>query len=165
VRVVVPVRGCSRDSKIREQRAIGQEKHVAGLDVAMDDAEPVHLLQAIEQIEADLDDLMRGKGTRFEPLLQRWASHLLHAVVLQPLALIFIIDDDDVLMAERGEDTRFTEKRFATIGGVELGTQNLDGFRPHELEVVNEVNAAHPAAAEEAFNAVVRAQGPLQTFL
>src|SRR5207249_2230034 len=87
----------------------------------------------------------------------------LHDVVLQALAFPHLMNDDDVGVLDAGEDLCFAQECRGAVGGRELRPQNLDGDRSVEQDLMGEIDATHPTAAELALYPVVRRYCALQS--
>ena len=146
-----------RDAEIGELRAqrIIHEKHVARLDVAVDDARAMHALETVEQVAAHFHGVADRQGPALETLRERLALDVLHDVEMQAVAVPRVVDRDDVGMPHPRQHAAFPHERLSGVSGGELGAQDFHGDGRVEGHIRREVDCAHTAARKPLLEAVV----------
>ena len=135
--------------------AVVEQDDVAGLDVAVDDAALVRMLQRGEELGHHAAGLgEREAPARVEQALQVATAHQLHRDERRIGAgvLAVLVDADDARVAEPAGGLGLAPEAHAQLGG-EVGVslveaQHLDGDRPLDHRVVALVDHAHGAAPE-----------------
>ena len=122
---------------------------VGALQVAMDDA----LLVGVLESRGDLETVTNGIGGRQRPrgdgLLERAAGDVLHGDKGRPVFLADLMDDADVRMAEGGCHPGLAEETGAVVGiADEIGREEFDRDGPLELKVLRLEDQSHPAPAD-----------------
>ena len=126
------------------------EQDVLGLDVAVDHAVPVGVVQREPDLAGDPDGgRHRQPALALQPLAQRLARHVRHDVVEEPVGLAGVEQRQDVGMGEAGDDADLPEEALGAHRGGELRVDHLEGDRPVMSEVVGEVDRGGAAAAQE----------------
>ena len=110
------------------------EDHVRRLDVAMDDPDPVRVIERVGDLRADLERLRERERRALLPLRDVLAFEPLHRDVGLPLVELAERDDaDDARVAEPGEDAALaTEARFfspASTPGIAMTFSATGTFR------------------------------------
>ena len=122
---------------------------VLRLDVAMDDAVLVGVLQGAADFAGDLE---RGVERELllprEPLPERLALGERHDVVEQAAGLSRVVQREDVGVLEGRGDLDLAEEPLAAEHGRQLGLEQLDGDGAAVLQVLGEEDDRHPAVAE-----------------
>ncbi len=108
-----------------------------------------------------------GRPARVEPALRREqgaevdALDIAHRDVEDALRLACLVDRDDVRVLHLGGDPPLLLESLAEARVVgELGGQDLQRHLAPVLELLGEVDDAHPAAADQALDAEARELGP-----
>lgn len=132
-------------------------EHVAGLEVAMDEAGIVRRTEATPRLQEHHEDLPPGTSHRAHPLLQRLPLHELHRDVDRAFDLADVVDRDDVGMREASGDLRLASE--ASARGIEatahaIGPQQLDRDVALQIGIERGVHDAHAAGPELASNLV-----------
>jgi hypothetical protein len=134
--------------------------HVRGLEVAVDDARLVRRREPRAQLPRNLDRLVRRQAA--EPLEHRrefLAPHVLHREEVHPVGFADVVDAADVAVRNLPRDPHLPMKaRERSSVGRERFGQKLERHGLFELQVFGPVNFAHPAAAQEADDAVTLSQ-------
>ena len=91
------------------RRAVGADEHVVGLDVAVNDAAPVRVLQRVGDLGGHRQRLSGGhRAEALEAGAQRLALQMLHGDELPPvLGVSHLVDGDDGRVGEGGDGPRF----------------------------------------------------------
>src|SRR5204862_1286362 len=140
------------DAEVAHQHPAAFLYHdVGGLDVAVDDAVAVRVLQGAAGLLEDAERLLEGEGARLlEDLGQGAPFDALHRVPEEGAGGADAVDGDDVGVVERGGDLGFALEAFGGVGAVsELQRQDFEGDGAVELDLVGEVDERHAAAAEQ----------------
>ena len=148
------------DAEVGHERVSALEEDVLRLDVAMDDAALVGVLQRLGGLAGDAKRVVqRQLLLPVEPVPERLALDERHDVVEQAFGLSRVVQAEDVGVLEGGGDADFAEEAVAAERGGELGAEHLDGDRPLVLDVPGEEDGRHPALARLALHGVAIAQG------
>ena len=144
-----------RDAKIEElgQQLAGavDDHHVAGLDVAMDDAELVSGVHDLAQpAEQRREHAARHRASPFEQRVERRAAHVLHRDPQHAVGLdAERVHMRGVRMVERRGETRFAQEALdARRRAVRIAAQDLDHRAAAELRLLRAEHVARAAAAE-----------------
>ncbi len=130
------------------------DHHVARLDVAVDDAGAVAVLERVEHAGDDLDRALRGEpGLLAQQFAQRPALDVLHHDERDPVAvddvLAGVVDGDDVAVVERRRGLGLAPEP-GLEGGVDrvVDAQHLDRDDAAQPPVASPADLRHAAAAE-----------------
>ena len=142
-------------------RAQGLEHDVVGLEVAVDDAEGVRLLERGERLPQHVGDAPQGQ----RPLVVRdapqvAAAQVLHDDVRLPLLGAAEVEDGDgVRVAQAACGARLVEeaRRGQLVVG-QVRVNDLDRDRPPERDLLGAVHAPHAADADHVRDAVAARQ-------
>ena len=132
------------------------EQDVVGLDVAVDDGEPVGGAERVGRLRHDPAGLLdRQLAPPADPARHRLAVHVPHDEVDQAVALADGVDRHDVGMGQLGGGLRLAGEPLADVllEG-ELGGQDLDGDPALEPLVAGAVDDAHAAPPDLALDGV-----------
>ncbi len=154
-------RSGAREAAIEHQRfgqakvadldsAIGLHEAIRRLDVAVDDAQPVRLPQAVDDIENLGDCLPRPQGTVLgDEIVERGARHQLHDDVRSAGFLLGRQHKNAARMGDGAGEPAFTAEAFQGVGraGV-FGQQELQCHAPPRGDFLRFVNCAHAAGAQ-----------------
>ena len=124
----------SREAEVQQFHARFRDQNISGLQVAVDDAVTVRVVERASQLAGKAQGL--GDGDR---PLQRMAVHILHDQVV----FADVVESADVRMAERGDGPCLALKAFT-----EPFERNLDGYDAVEPSIARFVDAAHSARAD-----------------
>jgi hypothetical protein len=127
--------------------AFGRDLHVGGLQVAMDDAALVSVLEGLSDLAGVVECMGRRRGTR-----QGVAFHEFH----DQRALFDAVDGGDSGMVEAGENLGFAGEARETVGviGEEIG-EDFDGDFAVQAGIDCAVDRAHATLAELAGDSIV----------
>ena len=140
--------GDLRDDGTTGIGSLGQE-NVGGLDVAVDDADRMHLLESPRHGTRELGSLARRQPAGRETLLERSPGDPLHDEIRHAVDLTRCMDRDHVRMAEPGQHQRLPFGPLAgRVGERRPGQQHLDGHEPTEHGISAAIDHSHPAAAD-----------------
>ena len=136
----------------------GRDQYVAGLHVPVHEPAEVRRVERPRDLRADLRDrpVEVEPGLVGEDRAQIPALDVAHRDEQHALDLARVVDRDDVRVLDRGGLGRFAGEPLAkrvVLG--ELGGQDLQRHIPVEAQVAGQVDHAHAAATDDAFDAVV----------
>ena len=147
------------DAEVGDDGLAAGQHDVLRLDVPMDDAVLVGVLQGAADFAGDLE---RGVERKLlfprEPLPERLALGERHHVVEQAAGLPRVVQRENVGVLEGGGDLDLAEEPVAAEDGRQLGLEHLDGDAAVVLQVLGEKDDRHPALAELALDAVAVAE-------
>jgi hypothetical protein len=125
------------------------DEHVGGLDVPMDHAVAVRVLDAVAHLAHHVHRTAHGETAAADMRLQAGAAQVLHGEVGLPLLFAQVVDDDDVAVRQLSRCARLTEEPLADLGVVADDCRDvLDGDRAAQQRVEGFVDNAHPAVAD-----------------
>ncbi len=146
-------------------RAVDLHQDIAGLQVAMDDAQLVRLADAAGQHADHRRGPVRRPGGAVEPGLQAAPFDVLHLVVHAAVAIADVIDLRDVGVMEPGDGLGLRLESDGRVpAGVVAGQDHLQRAQPVEPELPGQVHDPH-AAAPQLFEDLVAGHdrpGPLR---
>ncbi len=149
------VRGLEpRNAEIGDLRgAVGEDDDVGRLDVAVDHAVLVRVLERLEQLAHDAHDVVHREAlVRLEVALQLAPLHELHRDVVRAGVLAEIVDPDDVRVGEParrlGLAAEARELLLRVLALQVLGADRLERDDPIDHRVVALVHDPHRALAE-----------------
>ena len=136
--------------------AVGGDHDVLGLDVAVDDARLVGLLQPAPDLGGDLERAEEVELAALDEGLHRLARDELHRDVeaLGPLAHVVHLGDRRVVHRRR-RVRLLQEPPLALLVARELGGQDLEGHQAAQVRVAGLVDDAHAALPEQLLDLVV----------
>ena len=145
------------------------EHHVGRLDVAVDDAHPVAVVQRREDALGDAGGLVGvHRGLLVQDLAQGLALHQLHDDVgqrdrrapgLEGLVLAGVVDRDDGGVVEPGRGLGLAAEPGQECGVAgQVRAQHLDGDGAPEAGVLAGVDLGHATPADEAADLVATAE-------
>ena len=152
------------DPEVRHHRLVVLEQDILGLDVAVDHAVAMRVVERRGDVGGEADGFVnRELPLPLEPTPQRFAFHVGHHVVDQAAGLAGIKQRQDMRVLQVGGDPDLTQEAIDPEHGGELGAQHLHGDVTVVLEIPGEVHGRHPTGAELTFNGVLLGEGSLET--
>jgi hypothetical protein len=137
--------------------AVRRDLDVGGLQVPVDDALLMGLLQRFRHLAGDQERLLDGKGSALQPLGKIVALHQLQHQEETPFGLFHPVDGGNVGMIQRSEKLGLAAEPGQALGGVRHpGGEGLDRHLPAQLRVLGTVDLAHSAGAQLRRDAVVQ---------
>ena len=138
------------DAEIEDfQRAFAVHHDVGRLDIAVDDAGFVRVLEAEAKVPGQLHAAgKRHRRAGADQLQQRLAVHVLHDDERLSRVIAVFVEGDDEGMPERRDGPRFFHEPAAQIGRVEPGAHQFDRHEPLERGIAGEIHDAHTAFAQ-----------------
>src|SRR5436190_2679240 len=146
------------DTEIRDlDVAVGREKKIGGLHVAMHEPGAMRGAERITDLREPIERLLeRPAPTTRDEVLERTAEDELHDDEPDTLGLADVVDADDVGMVQLRDRARFAKEPRATHLGRPrgLGDESLDRDRTPELVVVSAIDLAHRALTDRSLQGV-----------
>ncbi len=145
--------------------AILRDHEVVGLDVAVDDAVALRVLEAARRVEDDRERPLDGEPALLaEEVLDAPSRHVLHGVEADGLHLVLgdadVVDLHDVRVVELARGARLGREAVHELRvRRELGREDLEGDASLERDLDRLVDGAHAAASEETADPVARELG------
>ena len=148
------------DAEVGDQGGAVLEQRVLRLDVAMDDALAVRVVERRGHLPREPERLVhRELPVAAQPGAQRFPGHVRHDVVEQPVGLARVDQPEDVRVLEIGGDLDLGQEALAAEDGGELGVEDLDRDLAAVLQVLGEIDRGHAALAQLAHEAIAVGQG------
>ncbi len=140
-----------RDPEVGDLRVrLLVEQDVGGLDVTMDDAEPMCGRQGRENLESEHACSRLGEPARRELGGQRATGQAFHDDERHAVVFADVVDRDDVGVVDSGRGARLALEALAQVGLLgEIGAQDLDRDLAREAEVGRFADLAHAAATQQ----------------
>ncbi len=162
-----PVRAASAggqgDPEIGHQRLTLVEEDVLGLDVAVDHAVTVGVVERGGHLDADPDGSLDGQLLLpHEPVTQRLALEIGGDVEDRAVHRPRVEEGHDVRMLQVGGGGDLVQEPVGADGSGELGPHDLDGDVAIVPEIVGQIDRGHAARAELPLDPVATCQGRLQ---
>src|SRR5271169_2642070 len=137
-------------SEVHQLRARLGQHDVRRLQVAMDDALLMRLLQRLRDFRSDLQNLIKGQRTFRQALSQSLAFEILHHQEVGAILRADVVKRADIGMLQRGNGFGLALHALFQFGvRGEMRRQNLDGNDAVEPGVLGAIDFAHAAYAEE----------------
>ena len=132
-----------------DHAVIGDED-VGGLDVAVDDAVDVRVVEPFADIDRDVQLAAHAQLLRAgHALLQILPLEELHREVGLTLVLAEVVDGDDVAVRQLTGGPGLAEESFTEVSAlVNRRRDHLDRHRPLQQRVVGAVHDTHPALSQ-----------------
>jgi len=132
-------------------RAIARDLDVGGLEVPVDDAVLVRVLECLGDLAGHLQGVVDWECPPGQAIGQGRALHELHDEGPRPARLLETVHRCDVGVVERSEEPRLALESGQAIGvGRDLFGQDLERHRAAQLRVGGPVDLAHPAGPHRA---------------
>jgi len=148
-----------RDAEIRHQGRILVQHDVLGLDVPVDEAAPVGVVERPDDLSRDLQRLRHGQPVlRVEPAAERGPLHVRHHVVDEAVRLAGVVEGEDVRMRQRRGDLDLDEEPLRPDARRQVGPQHLHRDEPVVPQVLRQIDGGHPSRAELSLDAVAVGQ-------
>ncbi len=136
------------EAEIQQLDAVARQKHIGGLQVAVNNAEIVQRLECLQHLPRNLQCLGSVQHAGQQTVGKRKAVEQLHHQNENPSLFEDVVDLADVGMIYASQRPRFAPKlpacRAAFMGLVD----GLDGDRPLQPFIPSFVDHAHPALAD-----------------
>ncbi len=152
--------GGQRDAEVRDQRLPVVQQDVLGLDVAVDHAVPVGVVEGARHLAGDPHGIGDGQlPLARQPVAERLALHKRHHVEHGAAYLARVVQRQDVRVLEVGRRLDLGEEPLGPDYRGEFGTQDLDRHVALVAQIAGQVDRRHPARAELALDPVAVGQG------
>ncbi len=148
------------DAEVGHHRAAVVEQDVLRLDVAVDHAVAVGVVERIGHRDGDPDRLVHAQlGLAVELRAQRLAVDERHDVEEEAVGGAGIEERQDVGVLQRRGGRDLLDEPLGAEDGGELGLEDLERHLALVLEVLGQVHRGHAALAQLALDAVAVGQG------
>ena len=101
------------EAEVQELGAGFREHHVAGFQVAMNDAAAVGFVERVRNLEAVLQELGSGKRALFESGRQRLPFEIFHHQIINSVLVAYVVERADVRMIQAGNGASFAIESLA----------------------------------------------------
>jgi hypothetical protein len=129
--------------------AVAGEQDVLGLDVAVDDAMLMGVVQRLRRLPRDPERVVKRElPLAPKPVAQTLALDERHGEPQVPGGVTGVVDREDVRMLQPGGEADLALEALGTEHVGQLGVKHLEGDRAVVLEVGGEEHRGHAAAAE-----------------
>jgi hypothetical protein len=148
-----------RDAEVGHERPAVVEQDVLGLDVPVDHAVPVGVVERRGHLARDADGLVHRKLLlAVQPVAERLALDVRHDVEQERVGLARVEQRQDVRVLEIGGELDLGQEALGADDGRELGAQHLHRDPAVVAEVLGEVHRGHAARADLVLEAVMAGQ-------
>ena len=155
--------GRERDAEVGDQRLAVVQQDVLGLDVAVDHAVAVGVVERRGHFGRDPDRVGdRELLLAGEPVAQGLALDVGHDVEEVAVGLARVEQGQDVGVLEVGRQLDLGQEPLGADHGRQLGAEDLHGHRPVVADVLGEVDGGHAAGAGFAVETVAVREGGLE---
>ena len=149
-----------RDAEVHDHRASVVQQQILRLDVAMDDAVAMRVVERIGDLAGDAHGFVDAELRLARELLaDGLALDEGHDVVQEPVSLARVEEREDVRVAQGGGGLDLDDEAFGAEDGGEFGFEDLDRDLAIVLQVLGEIDGRHAALAELAEDAVAVGEG------
>ena len=156
--------GGERDAEVGDQRSAVVQQNVLRLDVAVDDAVPVRIVERGSHLGGDPHGVRdREMLLPCQPVAERFTLHERHDVIRGAVHHPAVDEAEDMGMLERGDSLDLAQEPLGPDDGGELGAQDLDRDLAVVLQVLGQVDRGHAALAELPLDAVMLGERSLQS--
>ena len=139
------------------------QQDVLGLDVAVDHALPVGVVERRGHLGGDPDGVGDGELLlAVEPVAQRLAVDERHDVEQVAVGLARVEQRQDVRVLEVGGELDLGQEALGADHGGELGAQHLERDAAVVADVLGEIDGRHAAGADLTVQAIAVRQGGLE---
>ena len=109
-----PMRGLPlRHAKVEQLGTGLSQHHVGGLQVAVNDAVPMRMIERLGNLDRMAQDLVSGQGAASETVRDRFALQQLHHEVVAAVRSTNVIQRADVRVIQAGDRLRFNLEALA----------------------------------------------------
>jgi hypothetical protein len=161
-----------RDAEIGHQGMVPGEHHVVGLDVPVNQAAGMRILEGVGDVAQDPHGpIHRQPAFSSHQRAERLTLHVRHDVVEKLGGRSVsragggragIVQRQDVGMLERRGDLDLAQEALGTEHGCDLGPEHLDGHLATVFQVLRQVHVGHAAGAEFALDGVTTGKSGLE---
>src|SRR4051794_28635508 len=121
------VGSASGQPEVEELDARLRPHDVAWLQIAVNDAVPVRLVERVGDLDQRAERFAYRKGATPDPLVQRLPFDVLHHEILRALVQAYVVQRADMWVVEAGDDSCLTLEPIPAVGIVgEMSRQDLD---------------------------------------
>ena len=147
-----------REAEVEQLRARLRQHHVAGLQIAMDDASAMRRVERRRHLNRDRQGLSGRQRALRQSVPQRFSVEQFHDEERGAVVLADVVKRTDVRVGQLGDRACFAVESLAKlrIGGERVG-QDFDRDRPVEPRIPRFEHLAHAARAERSED-LVRAE-------
>ena len=135
-----------------EQLRAGLGQHdVGGLEIAVDDALPMRLVEGVGDLGRDLQRLVERERPLLEAGGERLPVEMRHDEEVRAVGVADVVDAADMRMIERRDGARLALEPRAQVGiAGDVRREDLDGDAAIEPRVAGFVDFAHAASTQRA---------------
>ena len=152
-----------RDAEVGEHGLAFLDEDVLRLDVAVDEALAVRIVERTRHLLRDGDGFVEAKLVfAIQLVAQGFAADIGKDVVEESVGLARVDEGEDVRMIELRGDLDLGEKALAAEDGAEFGAEDLERHLAIELAVAGEVDDGHSAGAKLSLDDVAVIEGRWQ---
>ncbi len=149
-----------RDPEIRDEGLPVLQEDVGGLDVAMDDAVPVRVVDCRRDLADEADRIGNGDvPLAVQSVSERAPGDEGHHVVRRAVDLAGVDKAEDVRVLETRDRLNLAQEPVDADVRRDVGVDHLDRDLALVLQVVRQMDGRHAAAPELALQAVAIRQG------
>jgi hypothetical protein len=143
------------NTEIRDERVSALQEDVLGLDVAMDDALGVRVVQRISNLPSDCNGVFnRQLCFAGQSRSQGLARHQRHDVIQLAFRLAAVEQRENVRMLQSRGGPNLTQEPFDAEGLAQARMQHLDRHVTIVPDIVCEIHGRHATRTDLALNAI-----------
>ena len=137
------------------QATIGTNE-IRGLDVAMDDAAAVRLVERVGHLDGGLDRFADWKRALRGPRRQHFSFHELHHDEVGPVELADVVGNGDIGGTEERGGARLVQQPCPAFGvRFQRRREEFQGDRTSKSQVVSTIDLSHPPGSQPCSDAIV----------
>ena len=131
------------------QQAQGGYEQVCRLNVAMNDALGMSVLQALRRLDGEFENFLGGQRLVLEPLLESLSFQQFHHNKGPALVFAYIVHSRDIGVVQTRSRPRLLQETIQQNGRVGLVvSQKFQGYVPAKTPVLSLIDHAHAASAQ-----------------
>ena len=145
-----------RDAEVGDERlSLSTQEDITGLDVPVDDAVAVGVVECARHLLGDYDRVLDAQLLlSVQSFPERLPLHMRHDVEEESIRLARIEERQDVRVLQIGRRLDLGQEALGTDHRGQFGLQDLEGHFAVVLDILGQVDGRHAAFAELTLNGV-----------
>jgi len=154
-----------RDTEVGHQRAPIVQQNVLGLDVTVNHALPMGVVQRVGHLAGNANGVVyRELLLAIEQVTQRFALDVGHDVKQKAIGLPRIVQREDMRVLQVGGGLDLGQEPIGPDDGRQLRPQDFERYLAVVLDILGQVHRGHATGAEFALDGIALGEGAGQTF-